>query len=107
MSALAEIFIKTETLKTLFDTVSKKGEKGEKGVKLTVSINDETNQYGQNVTSYVSQTKEQREAKANKFYAGNGQVFWTNGSVCVAKKEDAVQAQPQQSPPNKEEEYAF
>lgn len=90
MSALAEIFIKTETLKTLFDTVSKKGEKG---VKLTVSINDETNQYGQNVTSYVSQTKEQREAKANKFYAGNGQIFWTNGSICVAKKQETQQQQ--------------
>ena len=104
MSALAEIFIKTETLKTLFDTVSKKGEKG---VKLTVSINDETNQYGQNVTSYVSQTKEQREAKANKFYAGNGQVFWTNGSICVAKKQETQQQPANNQPADVEDDMPF
>ena len=78
MSALLDVYIKKETLKTLLDVVEKKGEKG---VSITISVNDETNEYGQNVSSYVSQSKEDREAKKPRFYAGNGKVFWTNGEI--------------------------
>ena len=56
MAALLDLYIKVETLETLLKVVKAKNEKG---VALTISINDETNQYGQNVTSFVSQTKEQ------------------------------------------------
>ena len=86
MALLSDIYIKVETLQTLLDTVKKKGEKG---LSITVSVNDETNDYGQNVTSFVSQTKEQREQKVNKFYVGNGKVFWTNGTCSVATKKEA------------------
>src|SRR5690606_14670269 len=81
MAALLDLYLKESTLQTLLDTVRKKGEKG---VSLTVSVNDKTDNYGQNVSSYVSQTKEQREAKANRFYTGNGKVFWTDGTVVKA-----------------------
>lgn len=60
----------------------------------TISISDETNQYGQNVSVYESQTKEQREAKEKKTYIGNGKVFWTDGKVVVAKKETTQQQEP-------------
>lgn len=83
MANLSTIYIKKETLKTLLETVEKKGEKG---IEITISTNDDTNNYGQNVSSYVSQSKEQREAKTNKFYVGNGKVFWTDGKIEVAKK---------------------
>lgn len=83
MALLADIYIKAETLRTLADTVAKKGEKG---ISITISANDETNDYGQNVTSYVSQSKEDREAKKNKFYVGNGKVYWTNGKVTLSEK---------------------
>lgn len=94
MSALSEFYIKTETLRTILQTLEKKGEKG---ISLTVSISDETNQWGQNVSAYVSQTKEQREAKMNRFYVGNGKVFWTDGKITTAEKRQEnspVQDQP-------------
>jgi hypothetical protein len=89
MSSLSEIYLKKETLETLLKTVTAKGENG---VSITISTSDETNQYGQNVTSFVSQSKEQREAKANKYYVGNGKVFWTDGKITVAKKKEEASA---------------
>ena len=70
----------------------------EKGwANITVIVNDETNQYGQNVSATVSQTKEQREAKEAKVYVGNGRVVWTEaGTINVADKvEQGVQASEQ------------
>ena len=55
-----------------------------KYLNLTVSVQDETNQYGQNVSAYHEQTKEESEAKANRIYLGNGKVFWTDGNVTKA-----------------------
>jgi hypothetical protein len=69
----------------------------EKGwANVTVVLNDETNQYGQNVSAYMNQTKEQREAKEAKNYVGNGRVVWTEGSVTIAEKvEQGVTASEQ------------
>ena len=69
----------------------------EKGwANVTVVLNDETNQYGQNISAYMNQTKEQREAKEAKNYVGNGRVVWTEGSVVVADKvEQGVTASEQ------------
>jgi len=85
MAALLDLYIKVETLETLLKVVK---QKAEKGIALTVSINDETNKFGQNVTSYVSQTKEQQEAKKDRYYVGNGKVFWTKGNVEKATKKE-------------------
>lgn len=91
MAALLDLYLKESTLETLLATVRKKGEKG---VSLTVSVNDESNEYGQNVSAYVSQSKEQREEKKPRFYAGNGKVFWTDGKIVRAdKKPETVSAQ--------------
>jgi hypothetical protein len=57
----------------------------------TVAINDEANQFGQNVSAYDSQTKEEREAKKAKNYLGNGNVVWTDGKITAVKKENATQ----------------
>ena len=92
MGSLSTIYIKKETLKTLLDVVTKKDEKG---IEITISTNDDSNQFGQNISSYVSQSKEQREAKKDKFYVGNGKVFWTDGKVSVGvKKEETHEATP-------------
>ncbi len=85
MAALLDLYIKVETLETLLKVVKAKNEKG---VALTISINDETNQYGQNVTSFVSQTKEQQAEKKERYYTGNWKVFWTKGNVETAKKKE-------------------
>ena len=93
MSALASIYLKLETLETLVSTLKKKAEKG---ISIDVSLSDTTNEWGQNVSTYVSQTKEQREAKTSRFYTGNGKVFWTDGKITVADKvvKENTQANP-------------
>lgn len=80
MSSLNSLYIKKDTLKELFETLDKKGENG---VELTLSINDEANDYGQNISSYVSQSKEARAEKKPKYYVGNGKTFWTDGNIQV------------------------
>ena len=72
--------------------------KGKKGVyyNLTISVNDDTNQFGQNVSAFDSQTKEEREAKKPKQYIGNGRVLWTDGKSTKAQQE----AQPQDNDNN-------
>lgn len=62
----------------------------DKGTQVTISVNDDFNDYQQNVSVFISQTKEQREAKEKKSYVGNGQVIWTDGKVTVAPKKDAA-----------------
>ena len=58
----------------------------------TISINDDTNQFGQNVSFTDSQTQEEREAKKPKTYLGNGKVVWTDGKVTTATKQEAKPA---------------
>lgn len=57
----------------------------------TISINDEPNQYGQNVSMYEEQTKEERDAKKKRNYVGNGKVVWTDGNIVTAPKKEQVQ----------------
>ena len=52
----------------------------------TIGVNDDTNQFGQNVSATDSQTKEEREAKKPKTYLGNGNVVWTDGNIKLADK---------------------
>jgi hypothetical protein len=52
----------------------------------TISINDETNEWGQNVSIIDSQTKEERDAKKPKTYLGNGKVVWNDGKITNATK---------------------
>ena len=54
--------------------------------KLTLSISDTTDKYGNNISIYEEQTKEQRDAKTPKSYVGNGKVFWTDNKITLAEK---------------------
>ena len=83
MSSLSEFYIKKSTLETMLKVLEKKNQDG---ISLNISISDETNQYGQNVSVSVSQTKEDRESKKDKFYIGNGKCFYTDGKIKVAEK---------------------
>lgn len=93
MASLNSIYLKAETLETLAKTVKAKGEKG---IELTISIQDETNNYGQNLSAFVAQSKEDREAKKKRFYVGNGKCFWTDGTIKTADKQPQEQADVQQ-----------
>jgi len=64
-----------------------KGKDGAVYYNLTVSIKD-ISRYGNNVSIFDSQTKEEREAKKNRNYLGNGRVLWTDGNVVLAEKEE-------------------
>ena len=74
------------------------GKKG-KYLPITITLNDEVDQFGNQGPVVVAQTKEERDAKVAKTYLGNVQVVWTNGdNVNVAPRDEAttapVQAQP-------------
>ena len=55
--------------------------KGKKGsyLPITITVNDEPDQFGNQGPVIVDQTKEEREAKVAKTYLGNVKVVWTNG----------------------------
>ena len=59
------------------------GKKG-KYLPITITLNDEVDQFGNQGPIVVSQTKEERESKQGKTYLGNVQVVWTNGDNVVA-----------------------
>jgi hypothetical protein len=48
----------------------------EESVNITISLNDAPDQYGNNASIWISQTKEERDAKAPKVYLGNGKVIY-------------------------------
>ena len=87
MSALMNIYIKRDTLAIMLDTLKKKDEKG---ISLTLSVNDKNDKYGHNVAAFVSQTKEEREAGKNRYYVGNGSVLHVS--------EDGVKVIPREQP---------
>jgi len=58
---------------------------------LTVRVNDEVSQFGDNVSVYDPQTAEQRQAKSPRNYVGNGKVTWTDGNINSVAKEVATQ----------------
>jgi len=60
---------------------------GDKYLQVTISVNNDTNQYGQNVSAYINQSKEESDGKAPKSYLGNGKVVWTDGSIVRAEKQ--------------------
>ena len=68
--------------------ITKSRLKDGKYLQTTISINDET-KYGNNVSMYESQSKEERTSKAPRTYIANGRVVWTEGEIAVAEKEDA------------------
>jgi len=80
--------------------------KGAKGtyLNLTVSVNNDLDQFGNNASAYISQSKEERDAKVNRSYLGNGKVQWTDGTI---NKAEPQQAQPQQAAPQDDDSLPF
>jgi len=56
------------------------GKKG-KYLPISITLNDELDQFGNQGPVIVSQSKEEREAKQAKTYLGNVKLVWTNGEV--------------------------
>jgi hypothetical protein len=55
------------------------GKKG-KYLPITITINDELDQFGNQGPVVVEQTKEERDQKSPKTYLGNVKVVWSNGN---------------------------
>ena len=71
--------------------------KGKKGryLPISITINDEPDQFGNQGPVIVDQTKEEREAKTEKVYLGNVKVVWTNdNNVGVAPRHEQQTAPP-------------
>jgi len=82
------------------------GKKG-KYLPITITINDESDQFGNQGPIVVAQTKEERDAKEKKTYLGNVQVVWTNGdNVAAAPRDDQPHTQAPQ-PAAVEEDLPF
>ena len=69
----------------------------------TASVEDETDQFGNNVGIWDQQSKEEREAKEKRHYVGNAKVVWTDGKVSVAEKKVV----PQESAPAVDDDLPF
>ena len=106
MASLSEIYVKKSTLETILKTLNAKQGKESEGVKLTISLSDQTNNYGQNVSVYVAQTKEQRAAKKPLFSVGKGKTFWSKGETPVPQREQPTQA-PQPVTAGDEDKFPF
>ena len=106
MASLSEIYVKKSTLETILKALNAKQGKDAEGVKLTISLSDQTNNYGQNVSVYVAQTKEQRDAKTPFFYVGNGKTFWSKGETPCPQREQPTQG-PQTVTAANDNEHTF
>ena len=79
------------------------GKKG-KYLPITITINDELDQFGNQGPVVVEQTKEERDAKAPKTYLGNVKVVWTNGDNVDTAPRDGAPVKPA---PKVEEDLPF
>ena len=106
MASLSEIYVKKSTLETMLKALNAKQGKDAAGVKLTILLSDHPNNFGQNVSVYVAQTKEQRDTKKPLFYVGNGKTFWSKGETPCPQREQPTQA-PQTVTAGDEDKFPF
>ena len=83
--------------------------KGKKGsyLPITITINDELGNYGDNGPIIVEQSKEEREAKADKTYLGNVKVVWTNGTNVETAPREGAPAAPAAAPAAVDDDLPF
>ena len=66
------------------------GKKG-KYLPITITLNNEPDQFGNQGPVVVEQTKDERDAKAAKTYLGNVKVVWTDGNNVDTAPRDNTQ----------------
>lgn len=67
---------------------------GAKGMPYTISIQDKSDQFGQNVELFYPQTDEQKQEKAKRDIISKGKIYWTDGKVFKAVKPEAKSNDP-------------
>ena len=61
----------------------------DKYLNVSITVNDENDKFGNNVTVTLNQSQEERNAKAPRTYLGNGKVVWGQGKV-ETKQDDGM-----------------
>jgi hypothetical protein len=83
------------------------GKKG-KYLPITITLNDELDQFGNQGPVSVQQSKEERDAKTAKTYLGNVKVVWTNDqNVSAAPRDNQAQAAQVAAPAQVEDDLPF
>ena len=82
------------------------GKKG-KYLPISITLNDELDQFGNQGPVIVSQSKEEREAKQAKTYLGNVKLVWTNGEVKKFDNPQQQALQPVAAPAAIEDDLPF
>ena len=88
MSAIIGLSVTKEQIAAIPDSKCHKGKNGHY-VNLSVFINDEV-KFGNNVSLQLSQTQEEREAKAPRTFLGNGKVVFVRDGIKTAKEIEAA-----------------
>lgn len=87
MSQIINISIDLNKIETAkIKTVTLKSGKVAKYLDVTIFTKDEADTYGNNASMTISQTKEERTAKAPVVYLGNGKVVFSADSVKSAQQ---------------------
>ena len=81
------------------------GKKG-KYLPITITLNNDLDQFGNQGPVVVEQTKEERDAKAAKTYLGNVKVVWTDGNNVDTAPKDMNSA-PASAPAASEPDLPF
>jgi hypothetical protein len=73
-------------LETLLEAAKKNG----KGISTTTCVSDRLDNFNNNVSQWIGQTKEEREAKATRIFTGSGKVVFIDSSktISVAPKKE-------------------
>ena len=82
---------------------------GKKGqyLPITITLNDEVDQFGNQGPVCVEQSKDERDAKTPKTYLGNVKVVWTNGDNVEAAPRDGAATPPPSKPAPVEDDLPF
>lgn len=87
----------TKIDKSKIQSVNKEGKpfkNGGKFLNIDITVNDEENDYGQDTSIKLSQSKEERESDTKPTYLGNGKTVWQN--ISHDPKAEKPKAEPQQ-----------
>ena len=83
------------------------GKKG-KYLPITITLNNDLDQFGNQGPVVVEQTKEERDAKVAKTYLGNVKVVWTDGNNVEKAPMDSNQpTAPASAPAATEDDLPF
>jgi hypothetical protein len=91
MAYFIDLYLKKEHLEVMLKAVT---QRNQPGIGITVVVNNEVKEFTtndgkilqQNASAFVSQSKEDREAKKDKYYIGNGRQVWGDGVLAPTLK---------------------